>query len=157
LSFVTLPETTEPQPLRAIRTLLLALLTVGLLGTATDLLLLGHYEEAWQIAPLALIAVALVIVAILSIRRTAAIVVALQVTMVLFMAAGVIGIVLHYSGNREFQHELDPSLGGWALFTTVMTAKAPPATAPGAMVQLGLIGLVFTYRHPALSPSRNRI
>jgi hypothetical protein len=36
------------------------------------------------------------------------------------------------------------------LFSTVMTAKAPPAMAPGAMVQLGLIGLVYCYRHPAI-------
>jgi hypothetical protein len=138
------------------RTLLLVVLTVGLLGAATDLLLIGHYEEAWQMAPLILIGVALVLVLVLAVRATRWAVAALQVTMLLFVAAGIIGISLHYAGNREFQHEIDPTLSGWALFTTVMTAKAPPAMAPGAMVQLGLLGLVFTYRHPSLSLSEDR-
>jgi hypothetical protein len=148
---ISTPDTREPQPLRAIRRLLLVILTLGLLGTATDLVLLGHYEDPWQTPPLVLIAVGLVLVAVLAVRDARVAVTALRITMALSIAAGGLGVYLHYSGNREFQHELDPSLGGWALFTTVMTAKAPPAMAPGAMVQLGLIGLVFTYRHPALS------
>jgi hypothetical protein len=31
-----------------------------------------------------------------------------------------------------------------------MTAKAPPALAPAGLIQLGLLGLLYTYRHPAL-------
>lgn len=138
------------------RGFLLIVLTLGLLGTLTDLLLLDHHEDAWQLPPLVLIAAGLAIVAVLAIKATWVAVTALRLTMLLFIAAGVLGVYLHYSGNREFQHELDPTLEGWALFTKVMTAKAPPAMAPGGMVQLGLIGLVFTYRHPALS-SRDRI
>jgi hypothetical protein len=69
--------------------------------------------------------------------------------MVLFIASGLIGLVLHYIGNREFQREMDPALGGWALFVKVMTAKAPPALAPSVMVQMGLLGLLYTYRHPS--------
>jgi hypothetical protein len=50
---------------------------------------------------------------------------------------------------------MDPSLSGWPLFVKVVTAKAPPALAPGVMVQLGLLGLVYTYRHPALMVQRH--
>jgi len=32
----------------------------------------------------------------------------------------------------------------------VVEATAPPALSPGLLVQLGLLGLVYTYRHPAL-------
>jgi hypothetical protein len=149
-------ESREPQPLRTIRAFLLAVLTLGLLGTATDLLLLGHYEDAWQLPPLILIAIGLLTIAALVVTAAPLAVITLRITMVLSILAGGLGVYLHYSGNREFQHELDPNLGGWALFTTVMTAKAPPALAPGAMVQLGLIGLVVTYRHPAMSRSGGR-
>jgi hypothetical protein len=38
---------------------------------------------------------------------------------------------------------------GMDLFSKVMTGAAP-ALAPGAMVQLGLLGLIYTFRHPAL-------
>ena len=31
-----------------------------------------------------------------------------------------------------------------------MRAKAPPVLASGIMVQFGLLGLVYAYRHPAL-------
>ena len=143
-----------PDTLSFIRKLLLGVLAVGLIGSAADLMLLGHYEDAWQMVPLVLIAAAVLIVGWLLVKNTAAAVTALRITMVLCVASGVIGMTLHFNGNREFQHELDPSLSGWALFSTVMTAKAPPALAPGAMIQLGLIGLVSTYRHPALTRSR---
>lgn len=144
-------DSSDSPALRVVRRLLLAILAIGMLGTATDLALIEHYEEAWQLPPLVLIGVAFVMVAWLWFRPTAAGLTALRIAMVLFIASGAFGVLLHYNGNREFQTELDPSLAGWALFVKVVTAKAPPAMAPGAMVQLGLIGLLFTYRHPALS------
>jgi hypothetical protein len=45
---------------------------------------------------------------------------------------------------------MDPTQSSWTLFTKVMTAHAPPALAPGVMAQLGLLGLIYTYQHPAL-------
>ena len=57
---------------------------------------------------------------------------------------------MHYGGSREFQTEMDPALSGWVLFVKVMRAKAPPTLAPAAMVQAGLFGLLYTWRHPAL-------
>ena len=41
---------------------------------------------------------------------------AMRILMVLFVAAGFLGIALHYLGNREFQREMDPALAGWPLF-----------------------------------------
>ena len=139
----------ESPTLAALRWLLLGVLTVGMVGTGTDLLLLDHYEDVWQMPPLLLIVAGLCTVAWIAARGGRASVEALRWTMWLFVAAGVIGVALHFNGNREFQKEIDPTLQGWPLFVKVMTAKAPPALAPGSMVQLGLIGLLFTYKHPA--------
>jgi hypothetical protein len=58
---------------------------------------------------------------------------------------------LHFEVNMEFQREMDPALAGMALFQKAILAKSPPALAPGAMIQLGLIGLAYTFRHPALA------
>jgi hypothetical protein len=140
----------EDVVLPSIRRLLLALLILLLAGTAVDLLLLDHYEEAWQLLPLALIAVALVIAAWTAATGGAAAVAALRITMLLFIPTGLLGILMHYNGSREFQTEIDPALAGWALFFKVVRAKAPPALAPAVMVQMGLLGLLYTYRHPAL-------
>jgi hypothetical protein len=145
---------------RSMRRLLLLILALGMLGTAADLLLIAHYEDGWQLPPLVLIGIGLVIVCWLGVRGANPAspswiaVLALRVTMTIFMAAGVAGLLLHYNGNREFQTEMDPSLTGWPLFVKVVTAKAPPALAPGVMVQLGMLGLLYTYRHPALMAQR---
>ena len=64
-----------------------------------------------------------------------------------------VGVVLHFRGNMSFQLDMDPAMAGWDLFSKVMHAKAPPALAPGAMVQLGLLGLIYTFRHPAIEPA----
>jgi hypothetical protein len=143
----------DDDTLAMVRKVLLAILCLGMLGTATDLLLLEHHEDAWQLIPLAAIGLALGVLAWHAVDSRPASVHALRVMMVLFIGAGAGGIVLHFLGNREFQLEIDPSLQGQELFWSVMKAKAPPALAPGIMVQLGLLGLACTYRHPAVSPS----
>jgi hypothetical protein len=141
---------TSAEPLIGLRRLLLLLVLLGMLGTAVDLLLLEHYQDAGQLAPLALITMGLPIAGMaLAGGRNAVLI--FRIWMVFFVFAGAIGIVLHYNGNMEFQKEMDPSQHGWPLFVAIIRAKAPPALAPAAMIQLGLLGLAFTYRHPALT------
>ena len=48
--------------LARLRRYVLALLVIGLAGTATELLALAHYEDSWQLVPLVLIGLALVVV-----------------------------------------------------------------------------------------------
>jgi hypothetical protein len=147
----------EGTVVRGLRRLLLLVLAAGLVGTGADLLLIEHYEDMWQAPPLALIGLALALVAWFLARPAAVgwkIVLGFRVVMAAFVVAGVLGVFLHASGNREFQTEIDPSLTGWPLLVKVMTAKAPPALAPGVMAQLGLLGLLYTYRHPALAAPR---
>jgi hypothetical protein len=129
--------------------MLLVILVIGLLGIAAELMLLKHYEDWKQLVPLALIALALVSVLWHILAPSAANVRVLQALMTLFVFAGPIGMGLHYGANSEFEHEMDPSLTGFRLFTESLSG-ATPLLAPGSMVQLGLLGLVYTYRHPRL-------
>lgn len=140
----------EGAVLRTVRALLLGVLGIGMVGTAIDLLLLEHYEDAWQIVPLAMTALGLVVVAWVWVNGGANAITTLRITMVLFVATGAAGLLLHYSGNSEFQQEIDPALEGWALFLRVIRAKAPPALAPAVMIHMGLLGLLYTYRHRAI-------
>jgi len=135
---------------------LLGLLGIGLLGTAIDLVLLAHYEDAWQLPPLILTVASLVVVLWTAFGGGRVALTTLRVAMVVCVASGIAGMVLHYNGNREFQHEIDPELAGWALFMRVVTAKAPPALAPAVMAQLGFLGLLYTYRHPAFESQQER-
>jgi hypothetical protein len=148
---MTIEREPDGRTLAIIRTLLLALLTLGMLGTAADLLLLQHYEDFWQTPPLVLISVALVLLALIWTGASRGALVTFACLMSLFIMSGIAGILLHYSGNLEFQREIDPAQHGWPLFMAVMRAKAPPALAPAVMIQLGLLGLLYVYRHPALT------
>ena len=133
-----------------LRSLILALLVFGLLALGVELVALGHFEDSLQLVPLGAITVALLIVGVFRFTRSAVVLRVLQVAFALLIAVGAVGIMLHYQGNAEFQREIDPTIGGWSLFTAVLHAKAPPALAPGVMAQLGLLGLIYTYRHPVL-------
>ena len=140
----------------SLRPLLLALVALGVAGLTTELLLLDHLEDVWQLVPLVVLALGASAIAWQLFAPTALSTRYFQVSMLLIAAAGVAGIVLHYKGNLEFQLELDATQSAWDLFRKVMHAKAPPALAPGAMTQLGLLGLVYTFRHPALSRGADR-
>lgn len=132
------------------RRMLLAIFVLGLVGISVELWLLGHDEDLKQLIPFILAGLALVTVVGMQVRPGRGVVRAFQAVMLLFVISGGVGSVLHFQVNMEFQLEMDPSLRGWPLLQKAIRAKAPPALAPGAMIQLGLIGLVFTYRHPSL-------
>jgi hypothetical protein len=136
--------------LASIRRWILAVLVLGLVSTGVDLFLIQHYASALQFVPLAAIGVALGILLWHAIRRDAMSIRALQAAMLLFLAAGVAGMGLHFQGGAEFQMEIDPAQTRWQIFTKVMRAQSPPVLASGMMVQLGFLGLLYAYRHPAI-------
>lgn len=133
--------------LAGLRRLLGGVLLLGMSGTFVELLLLQHDEDRIQLVPLVLLGVGMVAVGWHAWTRSAASGTALRGLMVLFVAAGVAGVYYHFTANVEFQRETDPTLRGSALVWQALEAKVPPALAPGVMLQLGLIGLAYTYRH----------
>ena len=136
-----------------IRRLLLAVLVLGLAATLADLLLLAHYEDTAQLIPVGLLVAGLAAVFGHLAHRGRASVRALQAVMLLCVAAGVTGVGLHFNGAAEFQLEIDPSLDRRGLIRKVSGSQSPPLLAPGAMVQLGLVGLIYAFRHPATTPA----
>jgi hypothetical protein len=72
-----------------------------------------------------------------------------QAIMAIFIVAGVAGLYFHYAGNVEFAIERDATLSGLRLAWKSLRG-ATPALAPGALAQLGLLGLAYTYTHPAM-------
>jgi hypothetical protein len=136
---------TQDHRLSSITALILAVLMMGMAGLLAELALIAHYEDAAQWIPLALLAAGLVVLgADLALARgwTQFLV---QLTMVLLVAAGVLGVYFHFQGSREFQLEMDPQMRGTALVWHVLRAKSPPTLAPGSMVQLGILGLGYAY------------
>ena len=133
----------------ALRRFVLSIFLVGTAGIGGELLLLGHFEDVRQWTPLALLPLGWIAVAWQRVERGPRSTHALRGAMVLFLASGFVGLWFHYSGNAEFEREMYPSIHGWELVREALTG-ATPALAPSAMIQLGLLGLTYTYRHPNL-------
>ncbi len=135
--------------LEKLRVFILVVFLFGLIGTGTELILLDHMEDTWMWTPLVLMGASLIVIAVYGILRTPWVLQAFRGVMFLFVISGMVGTWLHYKGNVEFELEMYPALAGMELFWESMTG-ATPALAPGAMIQLGLIGLLFTFKHPLL-------
>jgi hypothetical protein len=140
-----------PGGLQDVRRFILGILLFGLTGTAAELVLINHIEDPWQIVPVALIGAAALCLAWYGLRGGGVSLRALQCTMLFFLLSGALGVVFHSRASVEFQRDLNPSIESMALLWKVMTTQSPPALAPGMMVQLGLLGLAYTYRHPAFA------
>ena len=134
----------------AARRILLAILMLGIAGISAELLLMAHTEDVYQLIPLGLAGLAAITVVLVLRRASPGTIRLFQAVMVLFVISGLVGAYLHFQVNMEFQLEMDPALSGLALYRKAILAKTPPALAPGAMIQLGLIGLAYTFRHPRL-------
>jgi hypothetical protein len=139
-------STSPDHPLRSI---LLGILALGVVGAGVELVLLGHFEGGWQRLPLLVLVAGLVAAILVAVRPGRPTLVALRGVMVASVLAGILGIWRHYRGNVEFELEMYPSIGGIELFQKAVTG-ATPALSPGAVVLLGLLGLALTYGHPAL-------
>jgi hypothetical protein len=139
----------EPAPLATIRTILVWSLLAGSAGTLLELLLIGHDEMATQLVPLALLGAGVLVTTwTLTAPRRAAIL-TLRLLMLFYVASGIVGVILHYQGNEAFELEMTPSRAGISLISKTLTG-ATPVMAPGSMSLLGLVGLAFTHRHPAV-------
>jgi hypothetical protein len=145
----------ESETLASIRTLLLAALAVGVIGTTGELILLRHIDKPAQWIPLVFLVAAVPVLIWHARSPGVASVRTLQALMLGFIGLGVIGVGLHYDGNVEFERELNPSERGWT-FVRKTVAGATPVLAPGSMVLLGLVGLAHAYRHPSADGGQSR-
>ena len=139
-----------PPEVQKLRLGMLALVALGTLAMLTDLLLIGHLEDPNQLIPLGVGGVGLVVALWAGVFPGVGALRVLQFVMLIYVGTGIVGMTLHAQANAEFQREVDAAISGLDLMWKVLGAKAPPSLSPGLLVQLGLLGLLFTYKHPAL-------
>ena len=136
---------TDDARLSNIRAVVLVVLVIGMAGLLAELALIAHYEDPAQWLPIALLAAGLVVVLLALALARSWTQLLMQITMVLVVAAGFLGVYFHFQGSREFQLEMDPQMRGTSLVWHVLRAKSPPTLAPGSMMQLGILGLGYAY------------
>lgn len=119
-----------------------AALLFMLLGTATELYLLEHFEGTLQLIPLLCIGISLLLMILLSFWQTNFLVTGFIIVLVITGVSGVYGTFLHLRANYEFELEMTPSARDWDLFVESLSG-ALPALAPLSMVVLALIGYSY--------------
>jgi len=137
------------------RQLLLLVGFIGIAGLSVELALLRHTESLTQWIPHVTVFIGLLSTAAVYLRPGQRTLRAFQIVMSAFLLVGVLGVYLHFRGNVEFALERDPSFSGLKLVWKALRG-ATPALAPGALAQLGLLGLLYTYKHPALARGNDR-
>lgn len=140
----------------SLRGVVLALVVMGIAGLLAELFLLDHMESLTQWIPFAALSLGLLSAIAVAVSPGPGTLRFLRLTMGIFVAAGLLGLFLHFRGNLEFELENDPSLRGFALVWEALRG-ATPALAPGALLQLGLLGLAYTFRHPALTRGADHV
>jgi hypothetical protein len=130
-----------------LRRLLAGVFGIGAVGTLVELFLLEHTEDFWQWTPLVLLGVGAIALLVASARPKKLLVIITRVLMWLFVVNGALGVYFHFKGNIEFEKEMYPSMTGFELIWESLKG-ATPTLAPGAILLLGLVGLVYCHRHP---------
>lgn len=123
--------------------LLLIAFLVSLLGTGAELLLLEHVEGVWQLVPVFLIAVGLVVLLWHGAARSSISTSIFRGLMLLFLISGILGFALHFNGNMAFELEMYPAMKGGELIWETLKG-ATPVLAPGTMIATGLLGWAYT-------------
>ena len=132
-----------------VRRLLLALVVFGALGLGAELVLLEHWEQATQWAPFVALTATVVTASGLWLRPSGRAVRVFRWTMWIVTVVGLVGVTLHLRSNVAFEREIVPDAAGAGLLLEALRG-ATPTLAPGALLQLGLLGLIVTFRHPLL-------
>jgi hypothetical protein len=138
-----------------LRQLLLGLVLLTTIGLTVELVLLEHTESFLQIIPFLALAFGFAASAMLLMKATRIRVQLFRGVMALLVVVGTVGVYLHLRGNFLFELEIDPAGQGWPVIREALQG-ATPTMAPGAMAQLGLLGLATTFRHPTMRSRRSK-
>jgi hypothetical protein len=123
---------------------LLLIFVLGLLGTLGELILLRHFGGVREWIPFILVGVAIPVLMWNLTTKSPASRTSLRATMVAFLIAGAAGSWFHFTANVGYEQESNPGLALGAVYRLAIGGSTP-TLAPGAMIELGLVGLLLVF------------
>ena len=126
-----------------IKNKLLIIYLFGSIGSVSELFLLDHTEDYWQLIPIVLLLFSMICIGLIQFIHLPSMIKIFRILMIFFMFSGVLGVYQHFEGNLEFILEMYPTESGFTLFWKTIKG-ATPVLAPGTMTLLGLIGYLYT-------------
>jgi hypothetical protein len=136
-----------------VRASLLGIVLFGLVGLIIELVFLKHTDGSLELLPIWLMVGALAVVIWDGIRRSAASRGMVALVMAAFVVTGLAGVILHYRANVGYEQDSNPGEGKNEVYKKAVMG-ATPTLAPGAMVELGLVGLLFALLQPTPTEAR---
>jgi hypothetical protein len=113
-----------------------------MIGTLTELILLGHIEGWQQFIPVGLLSFSLILYILHSWLKASWIWMALRIMFTLCILSGLLGTFFHLRSNLDFEKEMYPSMDASTLLLESLSG-AIPALAPGSMIVVGLVGFLY--------------
>ena len=143
------------ETLQIVRRILLITVISAIIAVEIELLLLDHVKPIMQLVPVFLMAAGLLAIIWYGFTRSRESMKAFQIMMILSIATGLLGIFVHLGFSATDAIKKDKTLQGMPLIRAALTGVAPPF-APAALIQIGLVGVAYTFRHPALIECRGQ-
>ena len=117
-------------------------LTFFLLGTLTELYLITHYTDIFQIIPIVCIGISCFCFVVLFFKLTRLTLKLFKFSLLSNSLIGLLGVFFHLNSNYEFEKEMRPSSDSWGLFVESLSG-ALPALAPFNLVILSMVGYSY--------------
>jgi hypothetical protein len=138
----------DAQILRGVRLLILAAIAAALIVSEAELLFVGHTgSNNGQVIAVVLVSLGLITVTCHAILRNTSSIVVLRLTMYPFLIFGIDGLFTHYHRAVQSVLKSQPALVGMPLVFATLSGKIP-LLAPGMLIEIGLLGLIYTFQHP---------
>src|SRR5262249_24279072 len=100
-----------------------------------------------QVIAVVLVVLGLITVTCHAILRNTPSIVAFRLTMYLFLIFGIDGFLTHYHSVVQAALKSQPTLVGMPLLYATLSGKTP-LLARGMLIEMGLLGLSYTFQHP---------
>ncbi len=133
--------------LKRLRIFLLGFSIFIFAGATAEHIALRHYREDLQWVPLVLCPLGILLIALFLAKPGKGILKALQIGMWIITAGGLIGILVHVSGNMESIFEGGRSASLLNIFYAIAGGRNP-LLAPGTLIIAALLSLAAIYHHP---------
>jgi hypothetical protein len=141
--------------LKRLRVFLLGFSIFIFAGTIVELLALRHYREDLLWVPMVLCPLGIILTALFLAKPVGGTLKALMIGMWAIATGGLIGTIVHVSGNLESIFERGQSANLTNLFYTAAGGRNP-LLAPGILIIAAAMSLAAAYHHPAGEPAAKK-
>jgi hypothetical protein len=141
-------NSSDAETLQIVRQWILAAIAAALVVMEGELIFVRHFgNNNGQMIAVVLTSAGLLATGWHVIARNTPSIIVFRFLMYLFLVFGIDGLLVHYNFAAHAALKSHPALGGLPLLYAALSGDIP-LLAPGLLIQVGLLGLLYTFHHP---------